>query len=144
VHDAVRAVTPYAAAHHVQLEQFLPDEAITRLDPASMPSVLTAMLENAIRFSPLDGRVVIRVSRDNERLCMTVTDEGDGIAPDILPRVFEGFVQTDLMHHSEGQGLSLALAYQIVLAHHGTITVVSTKGLGTTFTVSLPIHTSQD
>lgn len=144
VHDAVRAVAAYAATRQVQIKQFLPDEAITRIDPAHMHSVLTAMLENAIRFSTMDGRVVVRVARDDERCCMTVTDEGDGIAPDILPRIFEGFAQTDLVHHSEGQGLSLALAHQIVLAHHGTIEVESTKGLGTTFTVWLPMGAPGD
>lgn len=142
VHAAVRAVMPYAAARHVQIEPCLPGEALTMLDTAAIQSVCTAMLENAIRFSPVDGRVEVRVLRDHEGFCMTVSDAGEGIAPDILSRVFEGFVQPDLQHHSEGQGLSLALARQIVLAHEGTITVQSTKGLGTTFSVGLPLMTA--
>jgi signal transduction histidine kinase len=101
--------------------------------------VLIAILENAIQFSPPEGHVCVRVTRDADRFCMTVTDAGDGIAPDFLPRLFEEFAQPDVTHHSAGQGLSLALARQIVLAHHGTIEVTSTKGLGTTLTVRLPV-----
>jgi signal transduction histidine kinase len=69
---------------------------------------------------------------------LTVTDQGPGIAPDVLPRVFEPFTAADLGHHTQGHGLSLALARQIVLAHDGTIEVESTSGVQTTFTIRLP------
>jgi two-component system sensor histidine kinase/response regulator len=144
VRAAVCAVASHAAARQVQIEQRLPDAAMTMLDPEQMLSVLTTMLENAIRFSDIEGVVVVSVARHADRFCVTVTDQGDGIDPDILPRVFEGFVHTDLAHHSEGSGLSLALARQIILAHQGTIAVESTKGLGTTFTIWLPRRTAVD
>jgi two-component system sensor histidine kinase ResE len=56
-----------------------------------------------------------------------------------LPYVFGEFVDADVAHHTEGHGLSLAIARQIVLAHSGTIDVESTQGEGTTFTVHLPL-----
>jgi signal transduction histidine kinase len=68
-----------------------------------------------------------------------VTNQGQGIAPAFLPYVFEAFAQADIRHHSEGQGLSLAIAHRIVRAHDGTIDVESGKGHGTTFTVCLPV-----
>jgi signal transduction histidine kinase len=141
---AVSAVAAYAAARQVQIEQHLPEAASTILDTAQMLSVLTSLLDNAIRFSAMEGVVVIKVARDTKRFCVTVTDTGDGIAAETLPRVFEGFAHSDLTHHSSGSGLSLALARQIVLAHQGTIAVESTKGLGTTFSVWLPVRAADN
>ena len=97
------------------------------------------MLENAIRFSPPQGQVVVGVRREGEALCLQVTDNGKGIDPDFLPYVFGEFTDADVAHHTEGHGLSLAIARQIVLAHSGTIDVESTQGEGTTFTVQLPL-----
>jgi signal transduction histidine kinase len=71
-------------------------------------------------------------------ICLTVTDQGPGIAPDVLPRIFEAFTSADITHHTAGHGLSLAIARQIILAHQGMIEVESTPGVGTTFTVQLP------
>jgi signal transduction histidine kinase len=122
----------------VQIAQELPDAAPTWLDRQQMMAVVTALLENAIRFSPSPGRVVVKVASADQRVCVTVTDQGPGIAPAFLPYVFEPFAEPDVRHHTEGQGLSLALAQHIVRAHHGGIGVESTKGVGTTFTVWLP------
>jgi two-component system sensor histidine kinase/response regulator len=107
-----------------------------------MKGVIKAILENAIRFSPLGGCVTVSVWSDNKHCYTTISDKGVGIEPDFLSRVFEEFAVADIIHHSEGQGLSLAIARQVVLAHNGTIEVKSTKGAGTTFTVRLPIVVS--
>jgi signal transduction histidine kinase len=139
VRDAVRAVASRATVRNVQIMQELPDTATLMLDRGQIMGVVTAMLDNAIRFSPSDGRVVVGVAHNDGHFCMTVTDQGAGIDPDILPHVFEEFTQADIMHHTEGQGLSLAIARQVVLAHNGTITVESTQRAGTTFTVLLPV-----
>jgi two-component system OmpR family sensor kinase len=72
---------------------------------------------------------------------LTVTDQGPGIAPDVLPLVVEAFTSADLQHHTTDHGLSLAIARQIVLGHQGTIEVESTPGRATTFTVRLPAAT---
>jgi two-component system sensor histidine kinase/response regulator len=138
VRHAVYAVAAYAAERDVTIEQRLPDNAITQLDPEQMETVLRVILENAVRFSPLAGRVVVGVACDDVCCCVTVTDQGTGIDADFLPHVFEEFAHTDMAHHTTGHGLSLAIARQIVLAHNGTISVESTKGAGTVFTVLLP------
>jgi two-component system sensor histidine kinase BaeS len=103
-----------------------------------------SILENAIRFGVMDGQELVGVSRDDDRCCIRVTDQGEGIDPDILPQAFQGFVHANLTHRSVGQGLSLALAQQIVLAPHGTIEVGSAKGLGTTVIVWLPVAAADD
>jgi two-component system sensor histidine kinase/response regulator len=138
VRNAIATVTVAATQRRVQIEAELPDAAPTWLDGPQMTAVVEALLENAIRFTPSPGRVAVRVASAAHRVCVTVTDQGPGIDPGFLPYVFEPFAQPDVRHHTQGQGLSLALAHQIVRAHHGGIGVESTKGVGTTFTVWLP------
>jgi two-component system sensor histidine kinase/response regulator len=135
---AISDATSAATQRRVQIAQDLPDAAPTWLDRQQMRAVVAALLENAIRFSPSPGRVVVNVASVDQRVCVMVTDQGPGIDPAFLPYVFEPFAQPDVRHHTEGQGLSLAIAHHIVRAHHGGIGVESTKGVGTTFTVWVP------
>jgi signal transduction histidine kinase len=138
VRAAVDTVAADAAVHDVVMTQELPATALTTMDAAQLQQVVMGLLANAIRFSPRGGHVAVHVRRANGYICLTVTDQGPGIAPDVLPRVFEPFTAADLGHHTQGHGLSLALARQIVLAHDGTIEVESTSGVQTTFTIRLP------
>ena len=142
VRKAMREVVSLAGERNVEIEAELPDITTTLLDTERMKAVVNTMLENAIRFSPLGGRVTVRVWSEGKYCCMTISDKGAGIDPDFLPRVFEEFAAADIIHHNEGQGLSLAIARQVVLAHNGTIEVESTKGDGATFTVRLPVAVS--
>jgi signal transduction histidine kinase len=135
---AVGTVAAAAAACEVTILYEGPTVALTSMDPSQIHQVITALLENALRFSPRGARIEMRVGQAHDHVCLTVTDQGSGIAPDVLPQVFEAFASADIAHHTRGHGLSLAIARQIVLAHHGTIAVESTPGLATTFSVRLP------
>jgi signal transduction histidine kinase len=84
------------------------------------------------------ARQAVRITRCNDQVCLTVTDQGPGIAPEMLAWMFKAFIPQDIAHHMSGHRLSLAIAQQIVLAHDGTIQVGSTPGVETTFTVRLP------
>jgi len=138
VREAVGHVATGAAERAITLTLELPATAITRADPLQMHQVITALLENAVHFSSCGGQVEVCVMHTDDGVCLTVTDQGPGIAPDVLPRVFEAFTSADIAHHTAGHGLSLAIARQIVLAHQGTIGVESTPDVETTFTVRLP------
>ncbi|MDH3603131.1 MAG: HAMP domain-containing histidine kinase, partial [Candidatus Tectomicrobia bacterium] len=142
VQSAIDAITARIPACDITLEHDLPEAVFAMLDPHQMSRVIAAMLENAIQFSPLEGRVTVGVRHDNEYCYVTVSDEGDGIDPVFLPHVFEEFGHPDGMHHTKGYGLSLATVRQVMLAHQGTIEVESTKGVGTTFTLRLSITSS--
>jgi two-component system sensor histidine kinase/response regulator len=144
VQSAVSIVAQQAAERNVRLEQELPEATITMLDLGQMLGVVTAILENAIRFSPAKGCVIVRVQRDASCCWMTVTDQGPGIEPQRLPYVFDEFPETDIDHHTVGMGLSLAIANRVVLAHNGTIEVESTQEAGTTFTVRIPVMAPTD
>ncbi len=136
--EAIGAVAADASARCIHLEQILPEAAMARLDWQQMLVAVTSMLDNAIRFSAPEGCVTVAIQCEPDGFRLVVADQGDGIAAAILPQIFEEFVTEDVAHHSEGHGLSLAIAHQIVLAHGGTIEVQSTKGMGTTFTIGLP------
>jgi two-component system sensor histidine kinase/response regulator len=139
VHEAVCEVSTKAAERKVKIEEKSDTRRTVCIDSAQIKRVISSMLDNAIRFSPLGARVKVHVFRDNESICVSVTDRGEGIEADYLPYVFEELSDPDIDHHSKGQGLSLAIARQIVLQHNGTISAESIEGSGATFTVRLPI-----
>jgi signal transduction histidine kinase len=125
-------------AQSIVIEQSLPESAWAVLDVVQMRSAIDAMLENAVQFSPPRGVVRVKIEQDTHSVRLMVTDHGPGIRPEFMPRVFEEFSVADPLHHAEGQGLSLALANQIILAHGGTIAVDSSKPGETTFSLTLP------
>jgi signal transduction histidine kinase len=138
VRGAVEAVTAEAVERQVTIAYAQPTATITHCDPHQMQGVVIALLENAIRFGPPGGQVRVQIAEDAEYCYVRVTDQGAGIAPAHLPQVFEAFAPSDIMHHSAGHGLSLAIAQHIACAHQGSIQVESTEGVGTTFTLRLP------
>jgi len=139
VHEAVCEVATKAAERKIKIEEKFEACPTVRLDKQQIKRVVTAILDNAIRFSPPGWKVDVCVSCHNADVCVSVTDWGLGIDPDYLPYVFEELSDPDIDHHSQGQGLSLAIARQIVQRHNGTIVTESKKGSGTTFTVQLPL-----
>jgi two-component system sensor histidine kinase/response regulator len=138
VHEAVCDVATKAAEHNITIEEKFDPGPAVNLDRQQIRMAVTSILDNAIRFSPSDARVNVCVTGDSESACVSVTDWGEGIDPDYLPYVFEELSDPDIDHHSRGQGLSLAIARQIVLQHNGTISAESAKGAGSTFTIRLP------
>lgn len=138
VHEAVCDAATSAADRRIKIEEKFDKGRKVNLDRRQIRRVVTSVLDNAIRFSPSGARVDVRVTGDNEYSCVSVTDRGEGIEPDYLPYVFDELSNPDIDHHSQGQGLSLAIARQIVRQHNGSIGVESAKGSGTTFTVRLP------
>jgi Signal transduction histidine kinase len=106
-------------------------------DQARIRQVLGNLLANSLRHTPAGGRVSVRAraSADGATLTVEVADTGRGIAPELLPRVFERFVKGE---GSPGSGLGLAICRDIIRAHGGEISIASQPGLGTTVTFSLP------
>jgi signal transduction histidine kinase len=124
----------------IERRQGLPDEVVWDIDRIN--EVLGNLLSNAFKFTEKGGRVDLVVGPDHHSVVMSVRDTGAGIPPEQLPRVFEKFYQADNQGSASasGSGLGLAIAKQIVEAHGGTISCDSTVGVGTTFTITLPVH----
>lgn len=117
--------------------------AEVRWDPERINEVLGNLLSNAFKFTPSGGRVDLEVERDEDGVTMRVRDTGAGIPATEVAYVFEKFYQADNQTTGiKGTGLGLAIAKGIVTAHGGTIGVESTVGVGTTFTLHLPVKSS--
>jgi two-component system, NtrC family, sensor kinase len=109
-------------------------------DPAQIEQVFLALIMNAIDAMPHGGNLWLetRVNRYGEGVEIEIRDDGTGIAPDILPHIFEPFQTTKERGH--GVGLGLAVSRSIMERHQGRISVQSELGKGTTFTLTLPLE----
>jgi signal transduction histidine kinase len=114
-------------------------------DPDKLGQVLTNLVDNAIKYSPKGGKVLIAgavLSIGPGKVSISISDEGIGVSPEHLPRLFDRFYRVDNRDNREigGTGIGLALVKALVEAHHGTVDVESEPGQGSTFTVTLPIE----
>ncbi len=110
-------------------------------DPERVHQVLFNLLDNAVRFTPPGGHVVVRATRHNGNCEIRVEDTGSGIAPEHLPRLFERFYRVDPARSRDdgGTGIGLAIARSVVEAHGGRIRAESELGKGSVFTFELPV-----
>jgi signal transduction histidine kinase/CheY-like chemotaxis protein len=142
VRGALDSVQPDADAKRIQIDVTIdPAAGFVRGDAARLQQVLCNLLANAVKFTPVGGRIRVGVGRAGDRVSLTVTDSGAGIPAAFLPNVFEPFRQADAsptrLHG--GLGLGLAIVKQLVEAHGGGISVHSDgEDRGSTFSVSLP------
>jgi signal transduction histidine kinase len=110
-------------------------------DIRSLERALTALVDNAIKFSPDGGKVEIGLHRKGGQINVSVTDHGIGIAPEEQQKIFERYYHVDKSGDRlfEGLGLGLAIAKQVIEQHKGQLTVESAPGKGSTFTMWLNI-----
>lgn len=142
VRDCVRAAQVLAVQKGVRLETETSVESIVlNGDEELIKRMLLNLLENAVKFTPKDGEIGIRLSRQNGSAHIVVRDTGIGIPQADQLRVFDRFFRVDKARSRAfgGAGLGLSIVAWIVEAHRGTIKVVSTPGKGTKFTVELPL-----
>ncbi len=120
-----------------------PNLPLAPCDPAQIEQVLLALIMNAIDAMPRGGTLWIetRLTHAEKEIEIKVRDDGIGIAPDVLPHIFEPFLTTKESGH--GVGLGLAIARGIMERHKGDIAVMSELGKGTTFTLSLPVQAGE-
>ena len=132
------AVASQAGAKGVELRAEVADGLPNvRADRAQIGRVLINLLSNAIRHTPAGGSVQIEALEQQEQVLVRVSDSGEGIAPDFLPRIFERFMQVPGATRG-GAGLGLSIAQAIVKSHGSEIRVQSALGHGSTFEFALP------
>jgi two-component system, OmpR family, phosphate regulon sensor histidine kinase PhoR len=131
---------PRAAERSISLAVGCPDGLVAEANPPLLEQAVINLVDNAIKYSDRGGTVRLTAARDNGELVMRVVDDGVGIEPEHLPRLFERFYRVDKARSRKlgGTGLGLSIVKHIVQAHGGSIDVTSTPGVGSTFTIRLP------
>jgi len=131
---------PLAAERGLELSTATADDVAVRGDREQLQQVILILLDNAVRYTAEGGRVHVQARRDGSNAIVTVHDTGIGIGEEELERVFERFYRADEARNrqSGGAGLGLAIARELVMRHGGRISVESTEGAGSTFTIQLP------
>jgi signal transduction histidine kinase len=137
VEEALRVASPMADAKRITIETHMIDAPSLEADPERIFRVLSNLLGNAIKFSPVGETITVRTERSDGELATTVVDHGPGIAADALPHVFERYWKAQPASQV-GSGLGLYIAKGIVEAHGGRIWAECSDG-STRFTFTLPL-----
>jgi two-component system CheB/CheR fusion protein len=141
--SALEALQPLLAEQDAQLELDIDDQPIVVIgDATRLQQVQANLLSNAAKYSPRGARIRLEVKRDGEQAVIRVADNGNGIDRDMLPRIFDLFVQGDrsLDRTQSGLGIGLTLLRSLVNLHNGTVEAHSDGvGTGSTFVVRLPL-----
>lgn len=141
VHDCFRALAPLADSKEIELVNAVAaDFPPLVADPQRIGQVLASLVDNAIKFSPPDSRVIVSAEQRGFEVAVTVRDQGIGMNPEDLSRAVEPFVQldSDFSRVQEGAGLGLALVKRLVELHSGSLSFDTAPDRGTAVTFTLP------
>jgi PAS domain S-box-containing protein len=141
VYEVRDVVRPLAEKKRLKLDFNVPSDLVAVVDPARFKQVLYNYLSNAVKFTPENGRVEVRIRREEDSsFRLEVEDTGVGIAPDEIAKLFQEFQQLPNSRKAEqGTGLGLALTRHIVEAQGGSVSVRSVKGSGSVFAAVFPL-----
>jgi two-component system sensor histidine kinase BaeS len=142
IERTVLAYASRASQHPISLRTDVPsDLPNVHVDPDRMAQVLGNLVQNAFRHTPEGGEIALSAVRRENGIELRVSDTGGGIAAADLPHIFDRFYRGDRARHSESgeSGLGLAIVRSIIEAHGGSISVESSMGEGSIFTVTLPV-----
>lgn len=137
----VRKFSNLAKEQEIELiEEYTPTSQLVHVDPDRFEQILTNLIDNAIRHTPAQGKVIVRLKEERNYMQIAVQDSGSGIPEEDLAFVFERFYKADKARTrgDGGTGIGLSIVKHLVEAHKGSIQVHSKLGEGTTFTIKLP------
>ena len=145
VNETAEMIRPAAEAKNIDVRITVPrDGYIVDADPMRLQQILWNLIQNAVKFTPAGGHVGVRLDREGPSVRVTVSDDGDGIPPDLLPHLFDAFRQGDGAASKGGLGLGLAIARQLAIAHGGTIEAQSDGAAkGAQFILRLPLESAR-
>jgi two-component system phosphate regulon sensor histidine kinase PhoR len=146
VAECFTALAAPAADRNVTLRSEVGSDVFVYADARRLEQMLTNLVDNAVKFNREGGEVSVSHEREGGRDRVHITDTGEGIPPEHLPRIFERFYRVDRARSREmgGTGLGLAIVKHLARTHGGEATVRSTPGQGSTFTVELPAAAKPD
>ena len=141
IEEACDLYQPLAEERDIHVEVSIPKQQHLFGDKGKLQRVLANLLDNAIKYTPPGGKIIVSSAEVDKKIMLSVHDTGIGISQDETSRIFERFYRTDKSRSVPGAGLGLSLVQAIVRSHGGEIKVSSFPGTGSTFTVSLPLNT---
>ena len=142
IHNAIETVRLDAREKNIHIDVDAPDEPVfVEADPVRLEQVIWNLLNNAVKFTPNDGHIAVKLRTEPDQIILTVADDGQGIDASFLPHIFEIFRQAEsgANRSQSGMGIGLAVVQQLVELHGGSVAAHS-DGLGTgaSFTIHLP------
>ena len=137
----VEKIKPSLKKKQMGISLYCPEDLYVCIDDRRMEQVMLNLLHNAHQHSHENSHITVRVSKKEHTFLIQVQDEGEGIPSEDLPHIFDRFYRVDKSRTraTGGKGIGLAVAKEIVELHGGSIDVTSEIGIGTTFTIELPI-----
>lgn len=143
IEDVLQETHLIAPNHHILLHQN--DPATIYADPSSIKQLLRIVIDNSIKYTPINGTIRIASHKTSTHLEITIQDTGIGIPKEDQPKIFERFYRVDKSRSkiSGGTGLGLSIAHWIAKQHDTIIQLVSTQGEGTTITLQIPLLSSE-
>jgi len=138
IHEVLQIFEPLAGNRHVKLSVEIADDLPQiNLDSSQLVIAMSNIMENALESMPKGGNLTLHATRDDRHLLVSFRDTGLGIDPEQLDAIYDPFVTSK----TRGAGLGLTMVYQIVMNHHGEITISSELDKGTDVTIQLPLPT---
>lgn len=142
--DALEMLAERARQKRLELISQLPEQPVwVAVDPMRTTQIILNYLSNAIKYSHVDGKILLQVRIENEEAILSLQDSGIGMDEQFRQRVFERFMRAEDVQASDGAGIGLNLVQKLVALHQGRCWVESTHGQGSTFYVALPLTRSQ-
>ncbi len=137
IKEVVAVLVDTTPAHRIEVSA--PNvPVVVHCDPLRIEQAVENLMSNAIKYSPPDAAILVRVAREDTGVMIEVRDEGPGISDVDQQRLFKAFHRVGSYERIPGIGLGLFVTHGIVEAHRGTIEVVSAAGRGSTFRIHLP------
>lgn len=146
VQRAIRMLSPLAQIHQITIHTELSNNCPVLTSEDDLYQIVFNLLENGIKYNTPGGSLYITLSREPETAVLSVRDEGNGIPEESIAHIFDRFYRVDKARSRStgGSGLGLSIVKELVLKHQGEISVQSTVGVGSEFTLQLPVFDTED
>jgi two-component system sensor histidine kinase BaeS len=141
IEDELDTYEPQLEEKRIALKKDLDPDIIASVDEDRIRQVIHNLMDNAIRYTPADGYITVRLEQKGDMCRMSISDSGIGISKEHLEKLGERFYRVDKARSRQngGTGLGLAIVKQIIEIHNGTVLIESKEGEGTTISIELPI-----
>ena len=142
VGKTVKGLGVLAEKKNISLDTVLEEGIMTAGEASKLQQAISNLVDNAIKYTPEGGRVMVDVHKGDNQAIIKISDTGIGIPSKDIPHIFDRFFRVDKARsrYTGGTGLGLSITHRIILMHDGNIRVDSKEGRGTTFFVHLPLR----